>query len=47
MTEIQKDGSLRTLHQTARATSRQKVVEFYGLNRPDIDSYSIIEEKED
>lgn len=43
MQEIQRDGSLRTLHQTACATSEAEVVKFYGLTEPDIVSYSIKE----
>lgn len=44
MQERQKDGSIRTLTQTAVCRSRQEVIEWYGLNEPDIVSYKIEEE---
>lgn len=44
MVELQKDGSTRTLTQTAVCSTRQQVVDWYGLNEPDIVSYSIEEE---
>lgn len=43
MNERQKDGSVRTLTQTAHCESRQKVIEWYGLEEPDIVSYEITE----
>lgn len=43
MQERQRDGSVRTLTQTAHCQSRQQVMEFYGLNEPDIVSYTIKE----
>lgn len=44
MVERQKDGSTRILTQTAVCESRQQVVDWYGLNEPDIESYTIKEE---
>jgi hypothetical protein len=41
MREIQKDGSTRTITQTAICSTRQQVVDWYGLNEPDIASYEI------
>lgn len=41
MVERQKDGSTRTLTQTALCETRQEVIDWYGLNEPDIVSYSI------
>ena len=41
MVERQKDGSTRTLNQTAVCETRQQVIDWYGLNEPDIVSYSI------
>ena len=41
MVERQKDGSTRTLTQTALCETRQQVIDWYGLNEPDIVSYSI------
>ena len=43
MNERQADGNIRTLDQTAICRSRQEVIEFYGLNEPDIESYTIEE----
>jgi hypothetical protein len=43
MVERQKDGSTRTLTQTALCETRQQVIDWYGLNEPDIVSYSIRE----
>lgn len=39
----QKDGTYRTLTQTAVCNTRQEVIDWYGLNEPDIVSYSIRE----
>ena len=44
MEERQRDGSTHTLTQTAVCQNRQQVIEFYGLNEPDIISYTITEE---
>ena len=41
MNERQKDGSLHTLTQTAVCRTRQEVIDWYGLNEPDIVSYTI------
>jgi hypothetical protein len=43
MEERQKDGSIRTLTQTAYCRDRQEAIEWYGLNEPDIVSYTITE----
>ena len=43
MVERQKDGSTRTIVQTAICDSRKRVIEWYGLNEPDIVSYEIEE----
>lgn len=43
MVELQKDGSARTLTQHAVCEDRQQVIEFYGLEEPDILSYKIEE----
>lgn len=43
MVERQKDGSTHTLTQTAMCENRQQVIDWYGLNEPDIVSYSIME----
>lgn len=43
MKELQRDGSVRTLTQTALCESREKAIEWYGLNEPDIIDYSIEE----
>ena len=43
MQERGKDGVVRTLTQTAVCESRKQVVDFYGLNEPDIVSYEIVE----
>lgn len=43
MQERQRDGSVRTLTQTAYCQSRQQVIDWYGLNEPDIVSYTIKE----
>lgn len=43
MVELQKDGSTRTLTQTAVCENRQTVIDFYGLKEPDIVSYNIEE----
>lgn len=36
-----RDGRVRTLHQTARCASPQQVIDFYGLNEPDIIDFVI------
>ena len=41
MKERQSDGSVRTLTQTAVCADRKQVIEFYGLNEPDIVDYTI------
>ena len=41
MVERQKDGTTRTLNQKAVCRSEQEVIDFYGLNEPDIVSYDI------
>ena len=43
MVELQKDGSTHTLVQAAICHSHQEVIEWYGLNEPDIVSYTIEE----
>jgi len=43
MQERGRDGVVRTITQTAVCESRKQVVEFYGLNEPDIVSYKIKE----
>ena len=43
MNERQKDGSIHTLTQTAVCHSRREVIEWYGLDEPDIVSYNIEE----
>lgn len=43
MQERGKDGVVRTLTQTAVCKTRKQVIEFYGLNEPDIVSYKIEE----
>ena len=43
MRERQSDGSIQTLTQRAVCRSRQEVIDWYGLNEPDIVSYSIRE----
>lgn len=44
MVERQKDGSTHTIEQTAVCSTRKQVIEWYGLNEPDIVSYKIEEE---
>jgi hypothetical protein len=44
MRERQRDGSVRTLTQTAICQTRQQVIEWYGLNEPDIVGYTITED---
>lgn len=41
MNERQKDGTIHTIEQTAICESLQQVVDFYGLNEPDIVDYKI------
>lgn len=41
MVEAGRDGKERTIEQTAVCENRQQVMEFYGLNEPDIVSYRI------
>lgn len=43
MQERQKDGSVRELNVEASAPNRQKVIDWYGLNEPDIVSFKIEE----
>lgn len=43
MKEMGKDGKIRTLTQTAICENRKQVIDFYGLNEPDIISYAIKE----
>lgn len=43
MKEAGRDGVVRTIEQTAICNSRREVIEFYGLNEPDIISYAIKE----
>lgn len=45
MNERQHDGSIRTIEQIAICQSRQQVIEWYGLNQPDIVGYHIEEIK--
>ena len=44
MQERQKDGSIHTIEQTAVCQTRQQVIDWYGLNEPDIVSYKIEED---
>lgn len=41
MQEIQRNGTLRLIRQTARVETIEQVIELYGLEEPDIASYSI------
>lgn len=41
MVENQPDGTTRTITQTAICRSEEDVINFYGLNEPDIVSYDI------
>lgn len=43
MNERQHDGSIRTLNQMAICESRQELIKWYGLDQPDIESYTIEE----
>lgn len=43
MKEMGRDGKVRTITQTAFCESRKQAINFYGLNEPDIISYSIKE----
>lgn len=43
MKERGADGSIRTLEQTAVAQSRKQVIDWYGLDEPDIIDYTIEE----
>lgn len=43
MTELGRDGKARTITQTAICRNKKEVVRFYGLDEPDIVSYSIKE----
>ncbi len=43
MSELGKDGRIRTINQTAICQNRQQVIKWYGLNQPDILSYTITE----
>ena len=46
MKERGADGKIRTIEQTAFCENRQQVIEWYGLNEPDIVDYTITEEKD-
>jgi len=41
MVERQKDGTTHTITQTAVCRNEHEVINFYGLNEPDIVSYDI------
>lgn len=41
MYERQKDGSVHKIEQEALCSNTQQVIEFYGLDEPDIVSYDI------
>lgn len=41
MVERQKDGTTCTLTQTAYCETEKQVIDFYGLNEPDIVSFNI------
>lgn len=43
MKEMGPDGVVRTLTQTAVCETRQQVIDWYGLEEPDILSYTITE----
>lgn len=43
MQERGEDGVVRTINQTTVCESRQQVIDWYGLNEPDIVSYNIKE----
>jgi len=43
MDELQRDGSIHTLKQMAICESRQELIKWYGLDQPDIVSYTIEE----
>lgn len=45
MQERGKDGVVRTLKQEAICETRQQVIDWYGLNEPDIVSYKIMVEE--
>lgn len=45
MVERQKDGTTCTLTQTAYCETEKQVIDFYGLNEPDIVSFNIDLEK--
>lgn len=46
MRELGKDGKVRTNKQTAVCETREQVIEWYGLNEPDILDYEIYERDE-
>lgn len=46
MKERGADGVVRTIEQNACCENRQQVIEWYGLNEPDIIDYTITEVKE-
>lgn len=46
MKEIGRDGKIRTIEQLADCESRRQVIEWYGLNEPDIIEYTIEEVKD-
>jgi hypothetical protein len=43
MRELDRDGQVREIKQTAHCETRQQVIDFYGLNEPDILDYEITE----
>lgn len=43
MRELGPDGQIRDIKQTACCENRRQVIDFYGLNEPDIIDYSIEE----
>ena len=45
MEERGRDGVVRTIKQTAVCETRQQVIDWYGLEEPDIISYTITEKK--
>lgn len=46
MQEKGADGKVRPIEQEARCENRQQVIDWYGLNEPDIVDYSITELKD-
>lgn len=43
MEERQQDGSIHTMERTAICQNEKAVIDFYGLDEPDIVSYTIEE----